>query len=124
MTVKIFVVGRPGSGKTAVVKDILEHAKNVGVSALRIQDYHILYNMYIEECKKAGAPKKFRSTRLGGFDVLDFSVFDSALVLLEEQVWAEINRVPVAPQLITIEFARNNYHHDWSQFSPAFIQDS
>jgi nucleoside-triphosphatase THEP1 len=45
MLVKVFVLGRPGSGKTTAVNHILKGAQAINVSAKSIKDYDILYDM-------------------------------------------------------------------------------
>lgn len=126
MVVKVFVLGRPGSGKTTIVNHLLNQAKEMGIPTLRMKDYNILYDMFINESqsKSRGMSRKFRPTEFGGFDVLDYSVFDTALEILENQVEEESDKTLTSRKLITIEFARNDYQVALSKFTPAFLQDS
>src|SRR6266566_6758631 len=82
MVVKVFVLGRPGSGKTTAVRHIIKLAQNRGWFAIRIKDYDILYGMFQADTEH----KKFRPVAHGGFDVLDFSVLDTALEKLQKIV--------------------------------------
>jgi adenylate kinase family enzyme len=122
MLVKVFVLGRPGSGKTTVVRHILACAKDMSISTLRMKDYDILYDMFIEECRSK--LKNFRPTAYGGFDVLNYSVFDTALEKLEEKIMQECSKTVETPKIITIEFARNDYRAALKKFSSEFLQDS
>ena len=83
-----------------------------------MDDYHILSRMSQEDTQR----KKFRTTNYGGFDVLDPTVFDTALEILEQQVQTalEIER----DGIITIEFARNDYRQALRCFSPDFLKDA
>jgi thymidylate kinase len=124
MLVKVFVLGRSGSGKTTVVHHILNLAKKVGISTLRVRDYNILYAMFMRERESENTSTKFRPTEFGGFDILDYSVFDTALEVLENQVVEEANNTLTTSKLVTIEFARNNYQHALSRFNPIFFENS
>ena len=66
--------------------------------------------------------RKFRATEHGGFDVLDFSVLDTALKELEKQVRHRFSSR--REELIVIEFARDDYSKALQQFSPAFLKDA
>lgn len=118
MLVKVFFLGRPGSGKTTAMYHLLTLARQRNYSALSIDDYNILHHMSQQDSQHT----QFRSTTYGGFDVLDPAVFDLALDELEQQVQKmtalEDNGI------ITIEFARNDYAQTLRKFSPEFLKDS
>ncbi len=92
MTVKLFVLGLPGSGKSTVARYITTYTKGKAWEATRINDYIILQNMFLADAER----KQFKPTEYGGFDVLDHSVF--------------------------VEFARNDYLRAFQQFSDTFLQ--
>jgi hypothetical protein len=126
MPVKLFILGRPGSGKSTAYHYI---EKYMGLryqhwSISRYIDYEFLYAMYQREklFPVNNSPKQFRSTEFGGFDVLDFSVLDTALKKLEKQV--RQNHYPLKDELIVIEFARDDYKKALSQFSSSFLKDA
>jgi uridine kinase len=118
MLVKVFVLGRPGSGKTTAIHHLTEIAHQRNYAALCMDDYSILQQMSHENTYRAC----FRSTEHSGFDVLDPSVYDTALKILEQQVLdvatTELNGI------VTIEFARNDYWHALQCFSPSFLADA
>jgi hypothetical protein len=118
MSAKVFVLGRPGSGKSTAARHLIELAGRRNYSYLFIQDYDILYKMFLDDSKH----EKFRPTNCGGFDVIDYTVLDTALRQLEKNVQAsvEFRHTDIA----VIEFARNNYSAALSVFSPAFLQDA
>lgn len=126
MFAKVFVLGRPGTGKTTVVHQLITLAERRGFAAYRMKDYEILYKMFQED--RQG---RFRATDYGGFDVLDFSVFNSVLERLEQTIDEKMKdekderrEVPEKNGIITIEFARNDYREALSHFSPEFLRDS
>ncbi len=126
MPVKLFILGRPGSGKSTAYHHIHEYMelRYQHWSISRYIDYEFLYAMYLREklFPVNNSPKQFRSTEFGGFDVLDFSVLDTALKKLEKQV--RQNHYPLKDELIVIEFARDDYKKALSQFSPSFLKDA
>jgi len=79
-------------------------------------DYDILLEMFLADTEH----KKFRPTPHNGFDATDFTVFDDALKDLEQRVLKEIDQV----DLVTIEFARDDYRTALKQFSTTFLQNS
>jgi adenylate kinase family enzyme len=118
MLVKVFVLGRPGSGKTTAMYHLLTLARQRNYSALSIDDYNILHRMSQQDTQHI----QFRSTTYDGFDVLDPTVFDTALEMLEQQV--QNMAVLETDGIITIEFARNDYAQALSKFSLEFLQDA
>jgi len=120
--VKVFVVGRPGSGKTTAVRRLRELARERDWIINRIKDYDILYSMFQAESNLQY--KKFRPTAHEGFDVIDMSVFDTALEKLEKIVKEEEKKNATKEELIIIEFARNDYREAFKFFDPEFLRSS
>ena len=118
MGVKVFVLGRPGSGKSTVARHMIELASRRGYQSLFVQDYDILYKMFLNDRKH----ERFRPTDRGGFDVLDYSVLDSALREMEKEV--EDVLTPKHTDMVCIEFARNDYRAALNIFSPLFLRDA
>lgn len=119
MAVKLFVLGLPGSGKSTIARYIRSYARDKGWETNRFNDYAILQDMFLadNECKQ------FKPVDLGGFDVLDHTVFDTALKVLEQ----EVNQYFISAksdEIILIEFARNDYEKAFHLFSQAFLEDA
>ncbi len=123
MAVKIFILGRPGSGKSTAIRHIKTYLekKYSGWSVIPFNDYEILQEMFRREKLFPTNRPKFRETEHGGFDVVDFSVLDTALKELEKQVRG---RCSTKDELIFIEFARDDYSKALEQFSHTFLQDA
>src|ERR1700731_1572539 len=109
MAVKVFILGRPGSGKSASYRLIEKIAQEQKWTISRFNDYDILQEMFRFEklFRSSSVPRKFRATEHNGFDVLDFSVLDMALKELEKKVQFN-NSQNNNDELITIEFARDD----------------
>ena len=118
MGVKVFVLGRPGSGKSTVARHMIELASRRGYQGLLVQDYDILYKMFLNDSKH----EQFRPTDRGGFDVLDYAVLDSALQQMEKEV-EDVLTLKRA-DMVCIEFARNDYRAALNIFSPFFLRNA
>src|SRR5437868_3051345 len=126
MALKVFILGRPGSGKSTAFRHIKKYIEEqyLDWSSIRFNDYDILREMFLFEklFQTDMKLRKFRATEHGGFDVLDFSVLDTALRELERKVRHRYS--PKRDELIVIEFARDNYGKALQQFSSAFLKDA
>ena len=116
MSVKLFILGRPGSGKSSAARRIVKLARRRDCSAIRVNDYDILQEMFKADFEH----NKFRSTEYNGFDVVDFSIMDTALKEAEKRARKQI----LSADIIVIEFARDNYGEALKHFSRAFLQDA
>lgn len=115
----MFILGLPGSGKSTVAHYIDDYiVKQYQRSTKRINDYDILYEMFEADTEGRFAPTSHR-----GFDVLDLSVFDSALRKMEKEARALIPTMK-STALIIMEFARNDYIRSFEQFTHDFLQDA
>jgi len=129
MLVKLFVLGLPGSGKSAIARYILDCASHQLVdeqndqrwSTIRFNDYAILNGMFRQDI----AGERFKPTESGGFDVLKLEVFDEALQVLEQKVNAYIHSLKLdEKKLVLIEFSRNNYKRAFQQFNKSFLKNT
>ena len=117
MVVKLFILGRPGSGKSSAARIIATIAQCRGWITFRINDYDILKEM----AQADSAQKNFRHTEHSGFAVRNFSVFDVALRELEKRA----QHLPLEQNtLVIIEFARDDYSKALKWFSSGFLQDA
>ncbi|MGH2496421.1 MAG: hypothetical protein ACRDIV_17115 [Ktedonobacteraceae bacterium] len=121
--IKVFLLGRPGCGKSTAFRHIEKLACSVGWSAVHLNDYDILREMFHREqlFPSTQSKRRFRATEHGGFDVVDFSVLDEVLRELEKQVRKRYSQVD---EVVVIEFARDNYDRALQIFSSTFLQDS
>jgi dephospho-CoA kinase len=117
MANKIFLLGRPGSGKSAAARYIQLLAAQSGWRIAHINDYKFLKQMY--ESESDG--KSFQASERGGFDVLDFSVLDKALHMVEVEA---LSHCLCRRELVLLEFARNDYHAALRLFKRSFLQDA
>jgi gluconate kinase len=126
MAVKLFVLGRPGSGKSAAFRHLKQYIKDkYGWTTVHYNDYDILQDMFRFEnlFRFENKPRQFRATKHDGFDVLDFSVLDTALKKLEKNVRSRYSKNE-KDELIVIEFARNDHSKALRLFSPEFLKDA
>ena len=122
MAVKLIILGRPGSGKSAAARCIYALAQNYGWLLIRINDYKILYDLFQEEQRQADTEqKKFRAVEHEGFEVLDSSVLDIALKDVEDLAR---NFMAFARNFLLIEFARDDYREALKQFNSDLLQEA
>ncbi len=122
MPVKLFILGLPGSGKSAIARYISSkiYAEGQHWTATRFNDYKILDNMFHQ-----GTAGRFKPAVSAGFDVLDLKVFDEALQTLEQEVNIYTDSLkPEEKKLVLIEFSRNDYEHAFQQFNKSFFKDA
>jgi adenylate kinase family enzyme len=118
MTVKLFILGLPGSGKSTVARYIQKYIESQHLSASRFNDYGILKEMFHNDSEG----KQFKPADGGGFDVLELTVFDTALERLEQKVKRDATSAKSA-EIILIEFSRADYRHAFRQFNKDFLQN-
>jgi nucleoside-triphosphatase THEP1 len=125
MSIKLFILGRPGSGKSTAYRHIKQFVKDryIGWTTSRYNDYDILYEMFkFEKLGLNGSKQKqFSAREYDGFDVNDFRVLDISLKQLEKRVRENISD---KEELIIIEFARQDYCKALSLFSSSFLRDA
>jgi dephospho-CoA kinase len=130
MVRKVFLLGRPGSGKSSVAQLIQMLARDNDWSAYYINDYEFLQNIFSQE-KSECTPLERRNFRLtgpeecNGFDVIDFSVLGKVL----EKMRVEVEEVEKQSSkedniLFLIEFARDSYHNALQLFGTNLLQDA
>src|SRR5689334_6970588 len=117
MAVKVFILGRPGSGKTTAARHVVKLVQSNNCLARHFNDYEILRAMFHSDYEH----KKFRPTEHNGFDVLDFSVLDTALQDIEKSVQELISSLDL---ITTIEFARDDYSKAFKHFSSNFLREA
>ena len=111
----IFLLGRPGCGKSVVYKIFEEKLKKLGIDCQRVDDFLTLKEILSED-------KDFKRHILkdGGFQVTDWSVVDEALQRLN----VLIKKLRSENKIIFIEFARNNYTNAFKNFTKDVLDES
>lgn len=117
MAINLFLLGRPGSGKSTAAHYIQWFIKKHHWSAVHINDYHFLLAQFKADIHQ----RKFKSSGCGGFDVLDFSVLDTALHALEHEAQSYTSHPHT---LLLLEFARKDYTQALQQFHPTFLRNA
>ena len=77
--------------------------------------------MFHDDCLKPEKERRFVSTKLGGFDVVNFTVLDDALRCLEQEVLKEQKS---ENKMFLLEFARGDYREVFEQFNPLFLRNA
>lgn len=121
MTVKLFVLGRPGTGKSTAARLMVDIVQKRSWHAQHIDDYGILYLMYQNDHTSRFRPA---SESLDGFDVVDHTVFHEALSKLRKRVNRSLTRSLDRMKLVIIEFARSTYRTSLEQFKSDFLRES
>jgi deoxyadenosine/deoxycytidine kinase len=125
--VVLFLLGRPGSGKSTIADVLKKHSRQREV--VFCDDYTFLHAMYeTEQQSGRGATNRAQFRRaqkngLSGFEILDFSVLEFVL----SQVNARICQHLYKPNtIIPVEFSRNEYKNRqvWRHFSPEVLMSA
>lgn len=120
-TVKVFVLGRPGTGKSTATRHMAQIARGHRWRTEHVDDYSILDWMYKNDHAGRFSPA---STQFEGFHVNDPVVLDDALSFLWNRVDSALTRALGRMTLVTIEFARSTYTTSLKQFGRDFLQAS
>ncbi len=122
MAVKVFLIGRPGSGKSTAAHYISKQVHRQKCSTTHIYDYTILHSWFMAEMyNPRNKHKYFHPRGHDGFDVLDFSVLSKALEEVERKARKYMS---FRRRLVLIEFARDDYSEVLRTFSDDFLQDA
>ncbi len=129
MVRSVFLLGRPGSGKSTVADEISRLAESRGWTTRHVFDYRLLQKKFLQE-KETSTPdmeKKFLPQgpeECNGFDVRDFSVLDTVLEEMAEEVREVEQRNTEKKELILLEFARANYTSALYIFGQDILRDA
>lgn len=123
MSLILFLLGRPGCGKSTAMAYIRKLAQYRDLSITRFKDYEKLYSKF--QAEEAGAeigPRRFRSAAYGGFDVLKFAVLDEVLIEIREEIEEKLSAQENG--LIIVEFARDEYCKPLQHFQQNILQNA
>ena len=126
MITKLFILGRPGCGKSTVVRYLTKLAQHENWVPTSYCDYNILYDIFQAELHSPLCTHQhFEPVDHNGFRVIDFSVLDPALKTIQKKATTSLeDSNPSTQRLFVIEFARDDYIKALHQFDPAFLQDA
>ena len=124
----VFLLGRPGSGKSSVASLLKMFAGDRGWLTHYTNDYEHLQTMYLLEIAEC-IPLERRNFRVtgpeecNGFDVINFSVLDKVLDKMRREVEeVESESSEEDNILFLIEFARDSYHDALQLFGSNLLQ--
>jgi len=114
----VFLIGRPGCGKSIVYKLLSEQLRARGYKGelMRIDDFPILKRIFEQDVGQ----KRHRRFPEGGMKITDDRVWDDLSMALNEQAL----KLQSPGRLLFIEFSRDSYVRAFRQFSPEVMRDS
>ncbi len=117
----IFLLGRPGCGKSIVYRTITEILKKDGkaVNFERIDDFPILMELHDGDAA-SGRTDRFMPTDDGGFKVMDPGIWDEMLVGLNKKALDYKDKEGV----LAIEFSRPDNVHSLGLFSDEILKNA
>jgi hypothetical protein len=126
----VFLLGRPGSGKSSIARLIQMFARDNDWISDHIYDYKLLQEMFSKEEAEGTAPEDMKFSPKGpkdchSFDVINFSVLDTVLEMMADKVREE-KRTSSAEEkkLYLIEFARDDYSRALQRFGCDLLEDA
>jgi adenylate kinase family enzyme len=114
----VFLIGRPGCGKSIVFRVIKEELRKKGFKGelKRIDDFPLLKHIFDTDVEH----KRHRPAPGGGFKVTDDTVWDDLAKGLNDQAL----KLQSPDRLLFIEFSRDNYIRAFKNFSPMVLKNS
>ncbi|MEW6556186.1 MAG: hypothetical protein AB1349_02400 [Elusimicrobiota bacterium] len=111
----VFLLGRPGCGKSVVYKILKEIVEKKKIFCPRRDDF-----LTLKEILARDSDFKRHILKDGGFAVTDWSVVDEAL----KELCQLVKKERADNKIIFIEFARDNYCHAFENFTKDVLNDS
>jgi adenylate kinase family enzyme len=114
----IFLIGRPGCGKSAVFRIIQSEMKKRGFKGdiRRIDDFPLLKRIFDSDKEY----RRHRPAPGGGVKITDDTVWDELIDGLNRQAL----ELQAPNRLLFIEFSRDNYRRAFKRFSPEVMRES
>lgn len=114
----VFLLGRPGCGKSLVYRLLEEELRSAGYGGelMRIDDFPVLKRIFDTDVEY----KRHRPAPGGGVKITDDTVWDDLSKALNEQAL----KLQSPSRLLFIEFSRNAYVRAFKQFSPRVLKNS
>lgn len=113
----VFLLGRPGCGKSVVYRILSKRVKGRGLveDTTRIDDFPIL-----EELLEEDEAHEKHLEKEGGFEVTDLSLLDDVL----KQINQNLKDLKGTKELIFVEFSRASYKRAMKNFDSEVLKDS
>ncbi len=113
----IFLLGRPGCGKSVVFHMLGERLRKEKLASdvMRIDDFPVLKDIVDED---KGFKRHLRKE--GGFEVTDFSMLDDVLKRINDQ----LKKLEKSGRVIFVEFSRDNYVRAMKNFDREVLDRS
>jgi hypothetical protein len=126
---KVFLLGRPGSGKTTALHYIQNYVCGTKPIPVHPNYKHPKFTHQreyttLQEMMRSDSKNKFLPAKYGGFEVRDDSVFEESARRFEERLRNYLTTKASEEEFIFIELARKEYKESMRCFSPDFLQDS
>jgi adenylate kinase family enzyme len=114
----VFLIGRPGCGKSVVFRIIEEQLRAKGFKGelRRIDDFPLLKHIFDTDVEH----KRHRPAPGGGLKVTDDTVWDDLAKGLNDQAL----KLQSPDRLLFIEFSRDDYVRAFKNFSPKILKNS
>lgn len=113
----IFLLGRPGCGKSALYKLLAEAIRQEGLAqeVVRVDDFPILKRVVDRDVE---GKRHIRAE--GGFQITDRSLYDEVL----KEVNLEVKKLQRPGRVVFVEFARDNYSQALQNFDRELLKRS
>jgi adenylate kinase family enzyme len=112
----IFLLGRPGCGKSAVYNKLVKYLKEEKLADdfPRVDDFPKLWKLFQEDVEQ----KRSRRTEDGGYKVTDDTVWDDLLKELNN----DIKNMTKEGRVIFVEFSRDSYKRAFKNFDKDVLE--
>lgn len=114
----IFILGRPGCGKSELYRRLTPRLKKEGFARefMRVDDFPKLWNIFVNDKNY----KRCRPTKDGGYKVTDPKVWNDIL----KEVNNDVKKLKKKGRMIFIEFSRPDYVHSLKDFTKGILDES
>lgn len=114
----VFLIGRPGCGKSVVYRLLEEQLREKGFKGglRRIDDFPILKRIFEEDVEHG----RHRPTPDGGVKITDDTVWDDLTKALNRRAL----RLQLPDRLLFVEFSRGRYVRAFKNFDPEVLKNS
>ncbi|MDD5066219.1 MAG: hypothetical protein PHF84_04165 [bacterium] len=114
----IFLLGRPGCGKSAVYNQLIKRLKEEQLASdfPRVDDFPKLWAKFQADDKleKEGKTRRYsRKTEDGGYKIINDSLWDELL----KEVNVDIIKMAQKGRVLFVEFSRDSYQRAFANFS-------